>query len=221
MTKKKKNSPLKAFFRFVFVLLSASAITLFFFLLLPILQTISKPPKTDMVIQDVGVANVPPPPPPPEEEPPEEPEKDEQPPELNEQSQPLALDQLELALNPGFSGGIMAGDFSVKLNTASAGGEDVDALFSISDLDQKPRPIYRPSPRMNRELRKRAPGKVYIIFIVDKNGRVQKPKVQKSTDPIFEKPAMEAVKKWKFEPGKRNGSPVRFRMRVPITFPKG
>ncbi|ARN57242.1 energy transducer TonB [Sedimentisphaera salicampi] len=221
MTKRKKFSPVKAFFRFGFVLICASALTLFFFLLLPILQTISKPPKTDMVIQDVGVANVPPPPPPPEEEPPEEPEKEEKPPELNEQSQPLALDQLELALNPGFSGGIMAGDFSVKLNTAAAGGEDVDALFSISDLDQKPRPIYRPSPRMSKELRKRAPGKVYIIFIVDKNGRVQKPKVQRSTDPIFEKPALEAVKKWKFEPGKRNGSPVRFRMRVPITFPKG
>jgi protein TonB len=45
--------------------------------------------------------------------------------------------------------------------------------------------------------------------------------VQQSTDPVFERPALAAVKQWRFEPGKRNGKPVRFRMRVPITFPKG
>jgi protein TonB len=38
---------------------------------------------------------------------------------------------------------------------------------------------------------------------------------------VFEAPALKAVKQWKFEPGKKNGKAVRFRMRVPITFPKG
>ena len=32
--------------------------------------------------------------------------------------------------------------------------------------------------------------------------------------------ALKAVKQWKFEPGKRKGKPVQFRMRVPITFQK-
>jgi len=32
---------------------------------------------------------------------------------------------------------------------------------------------------------------------------------------------MLAVKRWKFEPGKRGGKPVRFRMLAPITFPEG
>ena len=45
--------------------------------------------------------------------------------------------------------------------------------------------------------------------------------VQKSSDPVFETPALAAVKQWKFEPGKRNGQAVRFRMRVPINFPEG
>ncbi len=35
---------------------------------------------------------------------------------------------------------------------------------------------------------------MYIIFIVDQNGRVENPIVQKSTDPIFEAPALAAVK---------------------------
>jgi len=43
--------------------------------------------------------------------------------------------------------------------------------------------------------------------------------VQSSPDPVFERPALTAVKQWKFEPGKRGGQAVRFRMRVPITFP--
>jgi protein TonB len=90
----------------------------------------------------------------------------------------------------------------------------------LSDLDQKPRILYQPSPTLNAELRKRAPGTVHIIFIVDERGRVQNPIVQKSTDPIFEAPALAALQQWKFEPVKRKGETVRFRMQVPITFPK-
>jgi protein TonB len=56
---------------------------------------------------------------------------------------------------------------------------------------------------------------------VDRDGRVRNAKVLSSTDPAFEGAALSAVKKWKFEPGKRKGQAVRFRMRVPVTFPKG
>lgn len=126
-----------------------------------------------------------------------------------------------MALNPGFSDGWMQGDFAVKLNTVVSDSKDVEALFSISDLDQQPRVIYQPGPILTKEVRQKAPGTVYIIFVVDQQGRVENPIVQKASDPAFEKPAINAVKQWKFEPGKRNGQPVKFRMRVPFTFPKG
>ena len=74
---------------------------------------------------------------------------------------------------------------------------------------------------MNNQIRKKAPGTVYILFIVDKKGRVESPTIQSSSDRIFEKSALAAVKQWKFEAGKRKGKSVRFRMRVPISFPKG
>ena len=135
---------------------------------------------------------------------------------------PLDLSQLELAWNPGISEGWTTGDFAVKLNTVVSSGESgVDALFSVADLDQTPRVIYQPGPMLTKELRKKAPGTVYIIFVVDQQGRVENPMVQKSSNPIFEKSALNAIKQWKFEPGKRNGKSVRFRMRVPFTFPKG
>ena len=137
-------------------------------------------------MQTVDSAYIPPPPPPPEEEPEEEEEEqEEEPPELAEETPPLDLSQLELMLNPGFSGW-MGGDFAVKLNTMGARGEDLDELFSLADLDQKPRCIYQPSPTLNAKLRKKAPGKVNVIFIVDERGRVQDTKVRSSSDPIFE-----------------------------------
>ena len=207
------------------VILGAVGLTLVFFIVLPLMQTISKPTEEDLFLQTVDVGNMePPPPPPPEEEMEAEPESQEQPPELAEEAPPLDLSQLELALNPGFSEGWMGGgDFAVKLNTVTSGakGDDLDAVFSMADLDQKPRVVYQPGPTLTAQLRRKAPATVYILFIVDERGRVAEPRVQKSTDPLFEKPALAAVKRWKFEPGKRGGKAVRFRMRVPITFPKG
>lgn len=198
------------------------------FLLLPLLESITATSRDDMMVQSINTANVPPPPAPPveeekkeEEEPPPEPE----PPKLADEAPPLDLSMLELALNPGMGGGI-GGDFAVKLPVAAGGSSSdgsggVDELFSMQDLDQKPRAIYQVSPQMSAQLKKIAPGTVYIVFVVDQRGRVENPVVQSASDPAFEAPALAAVKQWKFEPGKRNGEPVRFRMRVPITFPKG
>ncbi|MFA5238773.1 MAG: TonB family protein [Phycisphaerae bacterium] len=223
---KRKRKPfwiIKELSHRLLVIIGAVVLTLVFFLVLPLMQTLTKPPNTDTMLQSVDTAKLEAPEPPPEEEPEEEQKQEEKPPELAEDAPPLDLSQLEIALNPTFGEGMMGGDFVVKLNTGGADGRsnDVDALFSITDLDQQPRAIYQPSPVLNRDVREKAPGKVYIVFVVDKQGRVENPIVQKSSDIVFEKPAMAAVKQWKFEPGKRNGEPVRFRMRVPITFPKG
>lgn len=189
-------------------------------MILPVLQVITKPPTKDLTIRTVDVASLEPPPPPPMEEP-DEPEPDEEPPPPPAiDAQPLDLSQLELALNPG-SGGFGGGDFAISLDGMTGGGEEVDAIFSLSDLDQKPRVVYQPAPIYPPELaRKSMQGTVYVLFIVDKTGRTRELKVQKSTHPAFNEPALRAVKQWKFEPGKRKGQAVQFRMRVPITFQK-
>jgi protein TonB len=216
----RKEPLLRRVVHFVLVLLGASTLTLVFFLVLPVIQAITAQPEADTLVQGIDAANIPPPPAPPEEEPEPEPEEEEKPPELVEEAPPLDLAQLEVALNPGVSDGWLGGDFAVKLTTTVASSDDVDALFSLADLDQEPRAIHRPPPAFTAELRKKAPATVYIVFDVDQRGRVENPIVQQSTDPLFDKAALAAVKKWKFEPGKRNGQPVKFRMRTPITFPK-
>lgn len=206
-------------------LVGAFALTAAFFLVLPLIEAIAAQAPADTTVRGLDVANLPPPPPPPpeEEKKEEEPEPEEKPPELVEDHQPLDLAQLELSLNPTIGDGWMSGDFAVRLDAVAASGKEdgVDGLFSLADLDQKPRVAYQPSPVVDAQMRKKAPGTVYVLFIVDQRGRVENPIVQDSTDPIFDKSALNAVKQWKFEPGKRKGEPVRFRMRVPITFPKG
>lgn len=210
----------KRFRHWVLVISYAVLITALYFLILPLMQTIGRPDKNEMTLRSVGVANVPPPPPPPMEE--SEPEEEEPPPpSLADEAPPLDLSQLELALNPGFGDG-WGGDFAVRLQGQAAQSGSFDEIFSLADLDQKPRVVYQPAPQYPPELRrKKVEGTVYIIFVVNAQGRVMNPKVQKSTHPAFEGPALKAVRRWKFEPGKRGGKAVQFRMRVPITFTAG
>lgn len=61
-------------------------------------------------------------------------------------------------------------------------------------------------------------GRVLVQFVVDSKGRVRIPYVTESTHPGFRDAAIEAVRKWKFRPGKRNGERVNTRMQVPIMF---
>ncbi|MBI1335798.1 MAG: TonB family protein [Phycisphaera sp.] len=218
---KRRRSILGELVHGIIVMLAAVSLTLVLFMVLPLMQAISQKPATDLVVQAVDTANIPPPPPPPPEEPPKEEEKQEEPPELQEEVTPLDLSQIELALNVGTGGvGSLDGDTMVKLPTDVASGSEVDSIFSLSDLDQQPRVIYQPGPQLTNDLRKKSPATVYVIFLVNAQGRVESPIVQKSSNPLFNDPALNAVKQWRFEPGKRNGQPVRFRMRVPITFPK-
>jgi protein TonB len=85
-----------------------------------------------------------------------------------------------------------------------------------------PRATYQPAPSYPAELRqKKLAGTVRVLFLVDKNGRVVSPVVNRSSNVAFEQPAIQAVKHWRFEPGKRAGQTVQFKMRVPISFSPG
>jgi protein TonB len=63
-----------------------------------------------------------------------------------------------------------------------------------------------------------ASGSVLVEFDVDASGRVVRAEAIRWTDREFVEPAVRAVKKWRFEPGRRNGQAVPFRMAVPIEF---
>lgn len=219
--KRKISGTINAMAHRLLVAGGAVILTMAFFLVLPLMQTLAKPPATDLVLQSVDVAELEAPDPPPEPEPEEESEPEEEPPDLEEEAPPVPLSEIEVALGSSIGEGWLRGNFALALNNIAEKAEDDGGIFDIADLDQKPRVVYQPSPMVNSAIRRKAPGKVYIIFVVDEEGRVVKPRIQKSSDTVFEQSSLSAVKQWRFEPGKRNGKPVRFRMRVPITFPEG
>lgn len=203
-------------------LIVGAVLTVGLFLLLPVLQDIGhQDKKADLELVSVDAVEAPPPPPVAEDKKEEPPLEEEPPPELTENAPPLDLSQLELALNPGMGDGV-GGDFAVKLTVAGAGetaAQEREDIFSLADLDQAPRVIMQPAPQYPSEMKKKKiQGTVHVLFIVDKDGRVMAPKVQKTDNPAFDTSALTAVKRWRFEAGKKNGQPVPFRMRVPITF---
>ena len=61
-------------------------------------------------------------------------------------------------------------------------------------------------------------GEVNVQFVVDTTGRVRNAKVLKSPHPAFSANAIEAIKKWIFLPGQKEGRLVKTRMIAPVIF---
>lgn len=140
-----------------------------------------------------------------------------------------SLSSIEAALS-GQAGG---GDFADALSLSSGGriggtgkagalGDGIDSAFNLAEIDQKPRPIFQTAPVFPHEMcGKKLEGVVSILFVVDSDGKVTNPRIEKSTHPAFEKPALDAIKQWKFEPAIKAGRRVSCKMRASIRFQPG
>ena len=114
-------------------------------------------------------------------------------------------------LPPGFEGGVEGG---LKF--------DGKGIISAMGLDNPPNARVQVSPDYPFSARNEGlEGEVLVEFLVDESGRVSNPIVIRSTSRVFEEPSLRAVTKWRFEPGKRDGRIVRFRMAVPVMFRLG
>jgi periplasmic protein TonB len=82
-----------------------------------------------------------------------------------------------------------------------------------------PRAIYDPEPEYSDEARKmKHEGTVVLSIIVDAEGRARNIHVARSLGMGLDEKAIEAVKKWKFEPGKEDGQPVAVQVNVEVNF---
>ncbi len=92
-------------------------------------------------------------------------------------------------------------------------------VFDISKLDQVPSPRFQARPQYPFEMRRAGiSGDVLVDFIVDTNGDVRNAFAVHSSQREFEAAAVQAVSKWKFRAGKKNGHSVFTHMQVPIVF---
>jgi protein TonB len=148
--------------------------------------------------------------------PPEELEEDDDIEDIEQDREPPTLEQLELSMNADLSG-LTSSNFTVP--TINVGDQLDDIIYELSDLTQAPRPISRPSPTYPPELRRAGiSGTVILMFVVRSDGTTSNITVQKSDNPAFEEPAIRAVRKWRFEPGEKDGKAVNTRVRLPIPF---
>lgn len=86
-------------------------------------------------------------------------------------------------------------------------------------LDNKPHTRSQTPPTYPMEARNTGlTGEVWVEFVVDPNGRVSTARVVRSSHSLFESATLRAVQLWRFEPGKKNGRPVSFRMIAPVVF---
>ena len=193
------------------------AVSILIFLAIPLTQIFNDYSKSPEEI--LGIDLAPPPPPPPLEDPPPppEPEPEKTPPEIERPPPSISLEELEIALEPGTSVA-MQSDFalpSLTVNSDELGGLDI---FDINDLDKKPRSIKQIAPMYPMDATRRGlSGYAQALFVIDQRGNVISVKITSTSDPIFEKPTIDAIRQWKFTPGEKGGKPVvtRAETRIP------
>jgi protein TonB len=98
-------------------------------------------------------------------------------------------------------------------------------LTSLADdtiytkVDENPVPVKTPPPRYPDSLKREGvSGVVAVTIVIDETGAVSSTTVAKSSHPDFERPAMEAVSKWKFKPAKKDGAAVKVKVTLPLRF---
>ena len=125
----------------------------------------------------------------------------------------------------GSRGGI--GDASgTGAGTGIGGGVGTGYLAGYGDLVYKPgrgviapHALYDPDPEYSDEARKaKYQGNVVLSVIVDATGHVRDIRVARSVGMGLDEKAIEAVQRWKFAPGMKNGHPVAVQVSVEVNF---
>ena len=193
-------------------------ITAVLFAILPFSHMIATP-KAALDLRTAGVVA-----PPPEvepdkvpEAPPEEKAKDTEPePQLAAETQQAIPLSASLEMVGGSGGGLAGfGDFKEMTKPEAMKDDIVDA----GDLEKKPEPMSQVAPAYPADLRKaKIEGVVTLLFLLNEEGRVEDARVENSSRPEFEKPALDAIRKWRFRPGMKDGQAVRTYLRMPMRF---
>jgi protein TonB len=91
-------------------------------------------------------------------------------------------------------------------------GRGISNLFNVGDLDNPPVARVRQAPSYPYDMRRAGiNGTVVVEFIINTEGDVIQTQVVRSSHREFEQPALQAVAKWKFKPGRKGGRVVNVR----------
>jgi len=99
------------------------------------------------------------------------------------------------------------------------GGGIGGGVYRVGGGVTAPRIIDAPDPEFSEEARKaKYQGVVVLWAIVGTDGRTHEIRIGRSLGMGLDEKAIEAIRKWRFEPGCKNGMPVAVEITVEITF---
>lgn len=121
----------------------------------------------------------------------------------------------------------LAAGLGAEFGSAGGGGGDGTGMgglgFSAGLADRGALPLVRVEPQYPPQAqRRKLEGWVQVRFTISTAGSVKDATVIKSSDPVFERNAIQAVNKWKYQPQMQAGKPteapgqqvvVRFKMK--------
>ena len=100
-----------------------------------------------------------------------------------------------------------------------SGGGFGGGAYKIGGGVSAPVPVFRPEPEYSEEARKaKWQGAVLLQLVVDENGVPQEIKVVRSLGLGLDQKAIEAVQKWRFKPGLKDGKPVPVSANIEVNF---
>lgn len=100
-----------------------------------------------------------------------------------------------------------------------SGGNTGGGVYRIGGGVSQPVPLHRVEPEYSEEARKaKFQGTVLLSIIVDENGKTRDVRVVRPLGLGLDEKAIEAVLKWKFRPGYKDGKPVAVMANVEINF---
>jgi len=105
------------------------------------------------------------------------------------------------------------GAITIPVNKPGANfGKGISNLFNVGDLDQQPVARVRQAPTYPYDMRRAGiNGTVVVEFIINTEGDVIQSQIVRSSHREFEMPALQAVSKRKFKPGRKGGRVVNVR----------
>jgi TonB family protein len=100
-----------------------------------------------------------------------------------------------------------------------SGGNAGGGVYRIGGGVSQPVPIYRPDPDYSEEARKaKYQGTVILAIVVDEKGNPRDIRVVKPLGLGLDQKAIEAVDKWRFRPGMKDGHPVKVMAQIEVNF---
>ncbi len=202
--------------------LLAGCLTAGLFLVLPFVHIVKQPLEQDLDLIEINQSDLPQPPLMPLPELLEEKIASSEPPKPELAAPEVKPVPLKTVLDYEFDAPDLGGDFDLSFNvsTMAAIGLKNASVFALSDVDQIPQPLVQIEPFYPAHARMRQiEGSVLVEFVVTADGQTDTVKVL-SSEPgtLFCQAAVNAVQRWLFKPGVRDGQPVAVRVQQRIRF---